>query len=175
MKARLLLIVAAAALIGATLAATQLGQAADRKPTASSSARVSAAVGDVFFDRFGDVMPIAGSPGSPTLVVETSSLPAGSYAMAAKVQVVGTRDSFARAVCQLRFPGWTVSTTDTGSATVGLRRGAAEDQVISLLNARMLLNGGRVRVVCWPEEMSGTHPSVSETSLLVTTVTSISP
>jgi hypothetical protein len=168
MKQRLPLAVATSALALAVLGIAQLGQAAPR-----STKTVS---GDVTFDAFKDVVSLTGTLVAPTLVAETSVLAPGSYTLSAKVIAAGRRGAFARAVCQLRYPGWSGSLADTdqASATVGFRNGAAEDQTLSLLWATATSVSGRMQLVCWREESSGVAPVLTDGSLAVLPVSSIS-
>jgi hypothetical protein len=169
MKTRMRLVLVGAAFAVAILGVTQLGWASGtaRKTTLTPG-------GSVAFDTFKDIEAVTGSFFSPTVVASTSSLDPGAYVIQAKVIAFGGH-SFARVVCELRYPGWSgsIATTDQSAATVGVRRGAAEDQTLSLLWAVSFANPGSVRLVCWPEEQSGPSPSVSDASLVVSAVSSI--
>jgi hypothetical protein len=163
---RLALALAAAALAVALVGAAAAGHAAVRHTLST---------GDLVFDQFGDVDTLAGTPSAPTVVVSTSSLAPGNYEIAAKVTAAGRANAFARAVCELRYPGWSgsIATTDMSSATVGEKKGAAEDQTLSLLYAVTTSTSGSVSLVCWPEEASGHAAVVTNGSLAVTEVGSI--
>jgi hypothetical protein len=167
MKNRVPLVVAATALAVAVLGVAQLGQAAQRHALTDS--------GDVHFAPFKDVVTLTGTIDAPTVVSQTSVLAAGNYLMSAKVIAAGQLHAFARAVCQLRYPGWSgsIADTDNSSATVGGRNAAAEDQTLSLLWAASLTSSGRVSLVCWPEELSGPAPVLTDGSLAVLPVASI--
>jgi hypothetical protein len=169
MKSRMRLALVGAAVAVAVLGATQLGWASGtaRKTTLTPA-------GNVAFATFKDILVVTGTPAAPTVVAATSSLDQGAYVIEAKVIAFGGH-SFARVVCQLRYPGWSgsIATTDQSAATVGSRAGAAEDQTLSLLWAATFVSSGSVQLVCWPEERSGPRPSISDASLVVRAVTSI--
>jgi hypothetical protein len=130
--------------------------------------------GDVYIDTFKDIEAISGTPAAPTFITQTSTLAPGSYLMQAKIVAFGAR-SFARVVCQLRYPGWTgsIATTDQSSATVGSSHGSAEDQTLTMMWAATLGSSGPVKLACWPEEATGRAPQVSDATLVVMPVTSI--
>jgi hypothetical protein len=175
MKTRTLAAAAAGAAAAVAIGATGLGWASTHAP--ASSARALTDSGDVHFDAFKDVDTLTGSPSSPTVVAETSVLPVGSYLVHAKVIAAGRDHAFARAVCQLRYPGWSgsIADTDQAAATVGTRNGAAEDQTLSLLWATTFSTSGRVSLVCWPENQTGAAPSLTDGSLAVLPVSSVAP
>jgi hypothetical protein len=176
MKTRMLVAAAAGAAAAIAAGATGIGWASTHSGPAAS-ARASTASGDVYFDAFKDVDTLTGSPSSPTVVTSTSVLAAGNYLITAKVIAAGRERSFARAVCQLRYPGWSgsIATTDQSAATVGTRNGAAEDQTLSLEWAASFTTAGRVSLVCWPENQAGAAPSLTDGSLAVLPVASVAP
>jgi len=158
----------AAVLVAAALAALALGVAQLGHATSS---RIATTSGDVFAQRFDDNMVVAGTPAAPTLVLQKSALPAGSYVVTAKLIAFGAANSFARVVCQAKLG----TGVDTTSTTVGVKKGASEDQSVALLLATTTASTGNARVVCWPEEATGRPPQVSIASMVVMPVASISP
>src|SRR5258706_4722473 len=122
MKNRLSLVVAATALAVAVLGVAQLGQAASRHILTDS--------GDVHFAPFKDVVTLAGTSGAPTVVAQTSVLPAGNYLMSAKLIAAGQARRVPPGVCQLRYSGRAgfFRGTDTRSATPAGRHHAPEEQ-----------------------------------------------
>ncbi len=163
-----------AALAAVALAATHLSPAAKGSVT-----RAEVTSGDVYAYRFDDILTLTGSSASPNNVITTTTLPAGSYVITAKLVAFGGRRTYSRVVCSVElgvstFPPPPGSLVDNTSTTVGIKRGASEDQSVSLLLAGTLTSPARARLDCWPEETTGPLPSVTEASLVVFPVSSIS-
>ena len=165
-----------AALAAVALAAMHLY----RSPAAGGSITPAVVTsGDAFAYRFDDILTLSGSSASPNNVITTTTLPAGSYVISAKLVAFAGRRTYSRVVCSVElgvstFPPPPGSMVDTTSTTVGIQRGAAEDQSVSLLLAGTLASPATARLDCHPEETTGPRPSVTDASLVVFPVSSVS-
>ena len=79
-------------------------------------------------------------------------------------------------MCAPRFVPATACTSSRISVSTPRRVSrAAEDQTLSLIWATTLTSPGRISLNCWPENQFGPAPVVSDGSLAVLPVSTITP